>query len=109
VPDGWAAFEGFLRETFDAMAKDATLQQRIIWADDGEALVRAEEERRILAGVVGEIIERAQAQGRMRATFTVADMPALMCAVGAVMGARDRAPLDGDRFVEFVIDALRAG
>jgi hypothetical protein len=36
-------------------------------------------------------------------------MPALMCAVGAVMGARDRAPLDGDRFVEFVIDALRAG
>ncbi|HMJ34063.1 MAG TPA: helix-turn-helix domain-containing protein [Baekduia sp.] len=107
--DGWEAFEGFLRESFDAMAEDATLQQRISWADSGEALASAEAERLVLAGVVGELIERAQAQGRMRTTFTVDDVPALMCAVGAVMAARDRAPVDAGRFVEFVIDGLRAG
>jgi AcrR family transcriptional regulator len=107
-PDGWVAFEGFLRESFAAMQQDATLQQRVTWADDGEALARADEERQVLAGICQEMIERAQAQGRMRDTFSVDDMPALMCAVGAVMGARDRAPVDGDRFVEFVIDGLRA-
>jgi AcrR family transcriptional regulator len=107
-PDGWTAFEGFLRESFAAMQRDATLQQRITWAADGEALARAEAERQVLSGVCDEMIRRAQDQGRMRATFSVADMPALMCAVGAVMQARDRAPVDGDRFIEFVIDGLRA-
>jgi AcrR family transcriptional regulator len=106
--DGWDAFEGFLRETFAAMARDATLQQRIDWTQQGEAVARAEAERQILSGVVGELIERAQAQGRMRATFTVQDVPALMCAVGAVMAARENAPIDADRFIEFVIDGLRA-
>jgi AcrR family transcriptional regulator len=106
--DGWDAFEGFLRETFAAMARDATLQQRIDWTQQGEAVARAEAERQILSGVVGELIERAQAQGRMRPTFTVQDMPALMCAVGAVMAAGESAPIDADRFVEFVIDGLRA-
>jgi AcrR family transcriptional regulator len=109
VDDGWVGFEGFLRETFEAMASDATLQQRVSWADDGEALARAEAERLVLAGVVGQMIERAQAQGRMRTSFTVDDVPALMCAVGAVLAARDRAPVDAGRFVEFVIDGLRAG
>jgi AcrR family transcriptional regulator len=108
IDDGWAAWEGFLRETFAAMAEDATLQQRVSWADDGEALARAEAERVILAGVVGAIIERAKAQGRMRESFSVDDVPALMCAVGAVLAARDRAPVDAGRFVEFVIDGTRA-
>jgi AcrR family transcriptional regulator len=106
--DGWEAFEGFLRESFDAMALDATLQQRMSWQDSGDALAAAEAERQILSGVVGELIERAQAQGRMRSTFTVDDVPALMCAVGAVMAARGHAPVDADRFIEFVIDGLRA-
>jgi AcrR family transcriptional regulator len=106
--DGWDAFEGFLRETFAAMARDATLQQRMNWTQDGDAVAGAEAERQILSGVVGELIERAQAQGRMRPTFAVQDVPALMCAVGAVMAARESAPIDADRFVEFVIDGLRA-
>jgi AcrR family transcriptional regulator len=108
VPDGWEAFEGFLRETFAAMERDATLQQRVSWIMEGDALARAEEERQVLSAVVGELIDRAQAQGRMRASFTVDDMPALMCAAGAVMGAEGRTPVRGDRFMEFLIDGLRA-
>ena len=50
-PDGWAAFEGFLRETFAQIAQDATLQQRVHWVDDDEALAiaggRAPRRRRV--------------------------------------------------------------
>jgi AcrR family transcriptional regulator len=108
VDDGWEAFEGFLRETFGSIAKDATLQQRVTWVDDSEVLALADVERRAVTEVLDEIIRRAQAQGRMRADFSVQDIPALMCAVGAVMAAQSRMPMHADRFVELVIDGLRA-
>jgi hypothetical protein len=90
------------------MQQDATLQQRVSWSDGGEALAQAEQERQVLAGVCGEIIERAQAQGRMRPTFTVDGIPAIMCAVGAVMAMRHRPEMHADAFVELLIDGLRA-
>jgi AcrR family transcriptional regulator len=107
-PDGWAAFEGFLRETFAAMATDASLRQRVTWSEDADALALAEPERQALSVVVGEIIERAQTQGRMTPAFTVADMPAFMCSAGAVITAQQASPVVlGDRFLDLLIDALR--
>lgn len=106
-PDGWTAFEGFLRETFAQIAQDATLQQRVHWVDDGEALAIAAAERHVVVEIVGGMIARAQAQGRMRPTFTVDDIPALMCAVGAVYSQK-RTPMRADAFVELLIDGLRA-
>jgi AcrR family transcriptional regulator len=108
VDDGWAAFEGFLRETFGSIAQDATLQQRVSWVDDSEILAVAEVERRAVTGIVGEIMARAHAEGTLRADFTVEDIPALMCAVGAVMAAQSRMPMRADRFVDLMIDGLRA-
>jgi AcrR family transcriptional regulator len=109
VPDGWEAFEGFLRESFAAMAADTSLRQRVTWREDGECVERAEQERQVLSGVVDEIIQRAQAQGRMAPDFTAADMPAFMCAVGAVITAGQATHVvQTDRFLEFMIDALRA-
>lgn len=106
-PDGWTAFEGFLRETFAQIAQDATLQQRVHWVDDDEALAIAAVERNVVVEIVGGMIARAQAQGRMRPTFTVDDIPALMCAVGAVYSQK-RTPMRADAFVELLIDGLRA-
>jgi AcrR family transcriptional regulator len=106
--EGWAALEGFLRETFCSIAQDATLQQRVWWIDDSEILAVAEAERRIVTELVGELIARAHAEGTLRADFTVEDIPAVMCAVGAVMAAQSRMPMRADRFVELVIDGLRA-
>src|SRR4051812_44105958 len=40
--DAWAAFEGFLRESWCSIAQDATLQQRVTWIDDEEVLAVAE-------------------------------------------------------------------
>ncbi|HWH94895.1 MAG TPA: helix-turn-helix domain-containing protein [Baekduia sp.] len=108
VDDGWEAFEGFLRETFSSIARDATLQRRASWIDDSEILAVVEVERRVVTEVLDEIIRRAQAQGSVRADFSVQDIPALMCAMGAVMAAESRMPMRADRFVELVIDGLRA-
>jgi AcrR family transcriptional regulator len=107
-PDGWTAFEGFLRETFAAMATDASLRQRVTWSEDGDAVALAEREREALSEVVGEIIERAQAQGRMKPDFGTRDMPAFMCSAGSVIAAQQATPIVlGDRFLELLIDALR--
>jgi AcrR family transcriptional regulator len=107
-PDGWTAFEGLLRDSFAAMATDASLRQRLMWPEDGEALAAAEAERLILAQVVGEIIARAQAEGRLRPDFGVDDMPALMCSAGSVIAAGQVSPVVvADRFLELLIDALK--
>jgi AcrR family transcriptional regulator len=106
--DGWDAFEGFLRETFAAMATDVSLRQRVTWSEDDEAIALAEPERLELSAVVGEIIARAQEQGRMRPDFTAADMPAFMCAAAAVITAQLATPIvRGEHFLELLIDALR--
>jgi hypothetical protein len=90
------------------MATDASLRQRVTWSEDADALALAEPERQALSAVVGEIIERAQAQGQMTPDFTVADMPALMCSAGSVIAAQQASPVVlADRFLELLIDALR--
>ena len=43
----------------------------------------------------------------MRASFTVDEIPAIMCAVGAVMAMRHRPEIDADAFAELLIDGLR--
>jgi AcrR family transcriptional regulator len=106
--DGWEALEGFLRETFRSIAQDATLQQRVWWVDDTEILAIAEAERRQVTDVVDVIIRRGQAQGTVRADFTVEDIPAVMCAVGAVMAAQARMEMHAERFTQLVLDGLRA-
>lgn len=107
--DAWAGFEGFLRDVFARMARDATLQQRLSWpADDSEAVAAAEAARQVLVEVVGGIIERAHAQGTLRADFEVDDMPALMCAAGSVMAGENRHVRRVEPFLEVLIDGLRA-
>jgi len=108
LDDGWEALEGFLREAFCSIAQDATLQQRVSWMDDSEILAVAEVERRVVVDIVGGVIDRAHAQGTLREDFTVDDIPAVMCAVGAVMAAQSRMEMHADRFVELVLDGLRA-
>jgi AcrR family transcriptional regulator len=104
---GWAGFEGFLRESFEEMAADATLQ-RMMWVTSETAVEYAEDARRHLSAVIGSIIRRAQAEGALRADFGVEDIPALMCAVGGVMSAQNPHVRRYDHIVEILIDGLRA-
>jgi AcrR family transcriptional regulator len=106
-PDGWTAMEGFLRETFADMARDAT-QQTMLWVTSDAALEYAEDQRRDLAATVDGIIVRAREQGTLREDFTVDDMPALMCTVGGLMSARSRHVRRPEHMIEIVLDGLRA-
>jgi AcrR family transcriptional regulator len=102
--DGWAAFEGFIRQAVAEMADDAA-QQRMMWVADADAYEYAEDARLVLADEVGRLIERARAAGQIRADFSVDDMPTVMCAIGSVMSAPTIKRTD--RLVEFLMDALR--
>ena len=106
-PSGWEAFEGFLRESFAAMAADATMQ-RMMWVTSEAAMKHAEDTQQELATVVDGLIGRAKTEGRLRADFDVTDMPALMCAVGGVMSADNHRVRRWEHLVEIVIDGLRA-
>jgi AcrR family transcriptional regulator len=107
--DAWTGFEGFLREAFAAMQRDATLQQRLSWpADDSEAVAAAEAARQVLVDVVGGIIARAHTQGTLRRDFEVIDMPALMSAAGSVMAGENRHIQRVEPLLEVLIDGLRA-
>jgi AcrR family transcriptional regulator len=106
--DGWAAFEGFLRETFAEMAQDATLQ-RMMWVTSEAAMDHAEDARLELAAIVDTVIDRAKAEGSLRADFSGEDMPALMCSIGGVMSAQNSRVVEHCKsMIEIVIDGLRA-
>ena len=105
--EGWAALEGFLRETFTAMERDATLQQRMMWATDADAIARSEPERRRLVEVVGGMIDQARARGEVRPDFSVDHMPALMSAAGAAMAGGPAVAAGADMVLEILLDGLR--
>lgn len=96
-------FAGVLRRNCEATAKDAAVQEALMRA--GEAVWdQAAAERRDLEVIVQELIDRAQAAGTMRADFSVADMPMLMCGVSASM-AHGR--WEWPRHLEILLDGLR--
>ena len=101
--EGWAAFEGFVRESVREMEADAS-QQRMMWVADEGAFEYAVDAREALAAEVGRLIDRAQAAGEMRPDFTVDDLPTVMCAIGSVMSAPTVKRTE--RLVEFLLAAI---
>jgi AcrR family transcriptional regulator len=57
---------------------------------------------------VGELMERAKAQGRMRTDVIVADIPLLMCGVGSASGMAHPSPEAWRRHLAIVLDGMRA-
>jgi AcrR family transcriptional regulator len=103
--DGWAAFEGFVREAFAEMEADAS-QQRMMWVADEAAFEYAADARAEVSGAVDVLVARAKAAGELRPDFDVEDMPTLMCAIGSVMSAptANRA----DRLLDYLFNGVRA-
>jgi AcrR family transcriptional regulator len=57
---------------------------------------------------VGELMERAKAQGRMRTDVTIEDVPLLMCGVGSASGMPHSSPEAWRRHLAIVLDGMRA-
>jgi AcrR family transcriptional regulator len=104
--DPWEAFAQMVRGACESMAADEA-KRRTWQAADDAAVAHADDAKSEMRDAAGVLIDRAHAAGRLRADFTVDDMPGLMCGLGAAIDA-----MPGDdrwkRLVEFALDGLRA-
>ncbi len=104
--DAWEAFAGMVRASCERAAEDAGFRRTWQAAGD-EAVAYAADVKAELHAAGGRLIDRAHAQGTLREDFTVDDMPALMCGLGAAIDAMPE-PERWRRLVEFALDGLRA-
>ena len=107
IEDPWDAFAGVIRVSCERMASDAAMRRTWQAADD-EAVAYAAPFKLELHAAVETLIDRAHAAGGLRADFTVDDMPALMCGLGAAIDAMPDPDERWRRLVEFALDGLKA-
>ena len=106
VEDPWEGFAGMVRAACENSAEDAASRRTWQVADD-EALAYAADVKAQLHEAASVLIDRAHAQGTLRQDFTIDDMPALMCGLGAAIDAMPE-PDRWRRLVEFALDGLKA-
>jgi AcrR family transcriptional regulator len=105
--DPWDGLVGFLGQGLELQAHDRGLKELLLSTDEGHARVTGVRER--LMPIVGQLIERAQASGALRADITHEDMPVVQVMLGAVIdGARDVRPDLWRRYLAIILRGLRA-
>jgi AcrR family transcriptional regulator len=105
--DPWEGFAGMVRAACESAAADAASRRTWQVADDA-AIAYAADVKTELNEAAAVLIERAHQQGTLRADFTIDDMPALMCGLGAAIDAMPEADERWRRLVEFALDGLKA-
>jgi AcrR family transcriptional regulator len=105
--DAWEGFCGFLERAFALHAENRGVKDVVLARAPARA--RAEAARARMRPLIRLLVERAQAQGALRADFAPEDVPALFWAVGRVIEASGEvAPGYWRRPLGFVLDGLRA-
>lgn len=106
-PDGWEAFAGFLRAAAAHQASDKSVFD-VLTATPQAGRSRAARDEG-LWDAVGELVNRAQAAGALRADILPDDIPMLMCAVGEAdrVGPPGSQPV-WPRMLALILDGLRA-
>jgi AcrR family transcriptional regulator len=104
--DPWEGFAQMVRGACEMMASDAA-KRRTWQAADEAAIAYAQPAKAEMHESARVLIERAHEDGTLRTDFTVDDMPALMCGLGAAVDAMPE-PEHWSRLVEFALDGLRA-
>jgi AcrR family transcriptional regulator len=107
-PDPWQGFVGYLQDLFAMHAEDHGLNE-VLARDlpDAAGVVRSCQQA---ARHAAELIDRAHADGRLRADFTLADMSTLTHAMTRVIrDSIDAGTEEWRRFLAIYIDGLRAG
>ncbi|HYI19207.1 MAG TPA: helix-turn-helix domain-containing protein [Solirubrobacteraceae bacterium] len=100
--DGWTGFAELIWSAAERNAADRSLCEVMSARDKSDVV-----EECGLAAMTADLMERAKAQGTMRADAGPADVPVMMIGVSAVMQT-----LPGEahwrRYVELMLDGLRA-
>jgi AcrR family transcriptional regulator len=104
--DAWAGLTGFMEQALASHAANRGLKDVLATQEHG-ARRRAMRER--IQPLLRTVIERAQAQGTLRADFTVEDLSLVFWALGRVIETTaDIAPQQWRRHLGFLLDGLRA-
>jgi AcrR family transcriptional regulator len=106
-PDPWHGFCELLRESGRVVAEDRGLSEAL---DKLPHLCAASAEKAQLHGLMAELIERAKADGTMRADFAADDVPSLMRGLARATAPQDSGPpaMTWDRYLEIMLAGLRA-
>ena len=105
APDAWVALRDLLAESAFKQSADHTLSCALA-ADVASELLG--EARRRMWGAVQELMDRAKAQGTMRADATAADLRVLWAGSARMLAADGvQDPAEWRRYAGLVLDALR--
>jgi AcrR family transcriptional regulator len=99
-PDAWAAFNAMVWRGAELQASDRALMEAV--ADFKPSVAQQASE---LHASIERLVQRAQAQGKMRPDATGTDVQLMMCGLGSVM------QMSGDgwrRYLTVMLDGLRA-
>jgi AcrR family transcriptional regulator len=100
-PDGWRALIGFLERVTELYAADRALEHLVMHSDRGqERIARA---RQRLQGPVSALVDRAKADGRLRADFEYADIAMIHTMLCAVVR---KTPEVWRRYFAMIVDGL---
>ncbi len=103
--DAWEGLVTLLRTMFRTGAEDKGIRQAFLSSRNG--LHAANASRAELTGLLGLIVQRAQAQGHLRRGIDAQDVPALLLMVGVVADfASDVSPSLWERYATLLIDGL---
>jgi AcrR family transcriptional regulator len=106
--DRWAGFAGFLEQALELHAANRALMDVVLASERGRD--RAKEVRRRVRPLLGRLVERAQAEGSLRADLAAEDVPMLLWACARVAQATsDVEPDAWRRHLALLLDGLRAG
>ncbi|MEA2466180.1 MAG: hypothetical protein QOJ57_306 [Thermoleophilaceae bacterium] len=105
-PDAWAAFKGLLADLAHRHATDLTHLEALARHTDAPLLVEA---RRATNAALRRLMEKAKAEGAMRADATPEDIRTLFHGVTHAMSEEERRDVDAwARWAELFANALRA-
>ncbi|HEY7150531.1 MAG TPA: helix-turn-helix domain-containing protein [Solirubrobacterales bacterium] len=104
-PDAWSGFSEFMRYSAEVMAEDRALSEAM--DQRPEMCGQAAEDVRLLE-IVGELIQRAQADGALRADVVAEDVPSLICGLGrATRESEGRPSMSWERYLAIILAGLR--
>ena len=107
-PDAWAALVSFLEHSAEMLASDRGLRQILMFAAEGHDRVVCARDR--MRPAIGSLLERAQADGQVRADLAPTDVPMIEFMLAAVAEyARQVRPAVWRRYLALILDALRPG
>jgi AcrR family transcriptional regulator len=106
-PDPWRGLTGFIRRNLELQTRDRALREIIMGTPEGAR--RVDQIRSRMFPIGGRLVQRAKDAGALRADFQPPDFPILIMMLTAVVdAARDVEPELWRRYLEFVLQGLRA-